>query len=210
MIYVDESTVKIGGVILPGLFKSMEIKSSALIEEQEVEGRSQKPKQAIGYEDAKIVLELILEDSPEQTKFDKLKIIQNIFRKSGQGKPSVYEIVNEHTSIRNITKVILKDISSKEQSNKSEIYVNIELWEYVSMTITAKKVSNTSKSKSTNKGSNSSKSNTKSNGLSEDYTKYLGSNRGTAPKLSNKTSKSPAVDDDYALNYKNKLGDMPY
>ena len=54
MIYLDESTIKIGGVILPGLFKSIEIKSDALIEEQTVEGRTEKPKQATGYDDAKI------------------------------------------------------------------------------------------------------------------------------------------------------------
>ena len=63
MVYQDDQTVKIDDVILPGLVKSMEIKNDAQVDEQEVEGQSKKPKQATGYEDAKINIELILEDT---------------------------------------------------------------------------------------------------------------------------------------------------
>ena len=38
MIYVDDNTIKVGGVVLPGLYKSLEIKTEAKVEEQEVEG----------------------------------------------------------------------------------------------------------------------------------------------------------------------------
>ena len=37
MIYTDESTVKIDTIILPGLFKSIEIKGDAIVDEQDVE-----------------------------------------------------------------------------------------------------------------------------------------------------------------------------
>ena len=40
MIYTDESTVKIDSVILPGVFKSIEVKGDANVDEQEVEGQS--------------------------------------------------------------------------------------------------------------------------------------------------------------------------
>ena len=40
MIYTDESTVKIDTIILPGLFKSIEIKGDAIVDEQDVEGRA--------------------------------------------------------------------------------------------------------------------------------------------------------------------------
>lgn len=67
--------------------KSLEIKSDALIEEQEVEGRTTKPKQAIGYEDAKINVELILYDGPFLSKYQKLSIIQNILKSQDKQNP---------------------------------------------------------------------------------------------------------------------------
>ena len=54
MIYVEDQTIKLNGVVLPGLVKSIEVKESAQIDEQEVEGSATKPKQATGYEDAKV------------------------------------------------------------------------------------------------------------------------------------------------------------
>ena len=52
MVYQDDDTIMIGGVLLPGLYKKVEVKTAAKIDEQEVEGSSAKPKQATGYEDA--------------------------------------------------------------------------------------------------------------------------------------------------------------
>ena len=49
MIYVEDQLVKVNGVVLPGLVKSIEVKESAKIDEQEVEGSATKPKQATGY-----------------------------------------------------------------------------------------------------------------------------------------------------------------
>ena len=65
MIYTDGSEVMVDGVLLPGLFKSLEVTTAAEIEEQEVEGSTAKPKQATGYEDAKISVELILLDDAD-------------------------------------------------------------------------------------------------------------------------------------------------
>lgn len=204
MIYVDESTVKVGGVILPGLFKSIEVKTPAMVEEQDVEGKTAKPKQAVGYEDAKITLELTLDDGPTQTKLQKLTVIQNLFRKPGQTKPIVYDIVNEHTAARGVTKVIFKDLSTKEQNKKNEMSVSIEFWEYIPMTITATKTS--SKSTSSSKTSSSS---AKTASLNNDYKNYL-TNRGAAPKQSSKTSNTPASDTAQVAAHKNKLAAMPY
>lgn len=196
MIYFDESTVKVGGVILPGLFKSIEIKTAAQIEEVDMEGKSSKPKQATGYEDAKINLELALEDSPDQTILEKLQIIQNLFRKPGQSKPIVYEIVNEHTAIRGIRQVVFKDMSSKSQNKKSELTVSIEFWEYVPISIVASKKNNNS-------------SGSASASLTNEYKSYL-PDRGKAPKVQNKTSKTAASDTASGGNYQGRIGEMPY
>lgn len=200
MIFVDESEVKVGGVVLPGLFKSIEVKADAQIEEQQVEGKSAKPKQAIGYEDAKVTLELVLEDGPKQTKLEKLAVIQNLFKKPGQQKPIVHDFVNAHTAARGVTRVIFKNLSTKEQSKKSELSVTIELWEYIPMKITATKAGAAGKGKSNASSSGSSVK------LNADYQQYLNDGtRGTAPKLSNKTATTAATDDANTASYKSKL-----
>ena len=52
MIYTEDQIVKVNGVVLPGLVKSIEVKESAQIDEQEVEGIASKPNQATGAADA--------------------------------------------------------------------------------------------------------------------------------------------------------------
>lgn len=197
MIYVDESTVKVGGVILPGLFKSMEVKTPALVEEQDVEGKTAKSKQAIGYEDAKITLELILDDGPTQTKLQKLAAIQNLFKKAGQTKPIVYDIVNEHTAARGVTKVIFKDLATKEQNKNNELSVSIEFWEYIPISITAKKKTSTSNSAT-------------AASLKDNYNNYLVADRGAAPKQSSKTANTPASDTSQTIAYQKKLAALQY
>ncbi len=195
MIFVDESTVKVGGVVLPGLFKSIEVKADAQVEEQQVEGKTAKPKQAIGYEDAKITLELVLDDGPKQTKLEKLAVIQNLFKKPGQQKPIVHEFVHSHTAVRGVTKVIFKSLSTKEQSKKSELTVSIEFWEYIPMKITAKK-----------SGAKKGTSSSGSVKLNADYQQYLSSgSRGKAPKTGDKTSATAASDTAQTAQYKSKL-----
>lgn len=188
MIYVDDSTIKVGGLILPGLCKSLEVKTEAQVEEQEVEGSTAKPKQATGYEDGKVAVELVLIDGPSMTKEEKLRQIQNLFRRSGQETPEVHQIVNEHTARRGVKKVVFKSLTTKETNKKDEITASLEFWEYVPMTITSFKTSVSP--------SGSVASTPSSSGLSEAYTSYLESSRGKAPKISDKTSSSPAVDDE--------------
>lgn len=137
MIYVDDTNVKIDDQWLHGLFKSIDITTEALIEEQDVEGSSRKPKQAVGYDDSKVNLIIILEDSPNETKKQKLEIIQNLFRKSGQDKPTVHKLIHPVASLRGITNVVLKSMKTKEVNTNEAIEVTLELWSYEPVTITA-------------------------------------------------------------------------
>ena len=183
MVYTDGSEVMIDGVILPGLFKSLEVTTAAEIEEQEVEGSAAKPKQATGYEDGKINLELILMDEEGLSKEDKLLVIQNFFRQQGQDIPAVHTIINQHTALRNITQVVFKNMVSKETNANAQLAVTLEFWEYIPMTIsvTAAKATGKAVEGRTSQGGSNLKSN---------YTKYLES-RGAAPKQADKTENSP-------------------
>lgn len=115
MIYTEDQLVKVNGVVLPGLVKSIEVKESAKIDEQEVEGSATKPKQATGYEDAKVNIELILDDTPTATKYQRLETVRALFRTPGQSVPQPIPIVSEDTAKHGIDKVLFKGITHKSE-----------------------------------------------------------------------------------------------
>ena len=168
MIYVEDQLVKVNGVVLPGLVKSIEVKESAQIDEQEVEGSAAKPKQAVGYEDAKITVELILDDTPTRTKYQALEAVRAIFRKPGQTVPQPIPIVSEDTAKHGIDKVLFKGFSHKAEAKKDQITVSLEFWEYIPQTIKATKAG-------------SSGGGAASSSLSEEYKSYLATDRGVSP-----------------------------
>ena len=43
MIYIEDQLIKLGGVVLPGLVKSIEVTETARVDEQEVEGSAARP-----------------------------------------------------------------------------------------------------------------------------------------------------------------------
>ena len=203
MIYTEDQIVKVNGVVLPGLVKSIEVKESAKIDEQEVEGSATKPKQATGYEDAKVNIELILDDTPTQTKYQRLETLRAIFRTPGQSVPKPIPNVSEATAAHGVDKVLFKSLSHKSENKKEQISVSLEFWEYVPTTIQT----TSSSSGSSSGGGSSGRSSGGSSGgtqqqtsLTSDYQKYLQSSRG----------KSPAVDDAGTAAALDKVSQMPY
>ncbi len=196
MIYNPDEHIKLGGIILPGLVKNIEVTTPSKIDEQEVEGSAVKPKQAVGYEDAKINIELILDDTPTQTKYELLAIIRHLFRAPGQSVPQPIPIICEDTMRHGVDKVLFKQLSHKYDSKKDQLSVSLELWEYIPQTIKVKKGSTATKAKK----ASSSSGNTHTSNLSDSYQKYLETSRG----------KSPATDDASASGALGKISDMPY
>ena len=195
MIYVEDQLVKVNGVVLPGIVKSIEVKESAKIDEQEVEGSATKPKQATGYEDAKINIELVVDDTPGQDKYQRLAVARAIFRKPGQTVPQPIPIVSEDTAKHGIEKVLFKGISHKAEAKKGQLSVTLEFWEYVPQTIKATKSGGSGGS-----GSGGASSGAAASSLSADYKDYLSGDRG----------KSPARDDASASEALNRVSQMPY
>lgn len=85
MIFIEDERIKLNGVVLPGLVKSIEVTETAKVDEQEVEGSATKPKQATGYEDAKVNIELtatnavvITPDQDVKLERDKVIILGNV------------------------------------------------------------------------------------------------------------------------------------
>ena len=198
MIYVEDERIKLNGVVLPGLVKSIEVTETAKVDEQEVEGSAVKPKQATGYEDAKVNIELIIDDTQTQTRYERYAVLRAIFRSSGQTVPQPIPIISEDTAAHGIEKVIFKKLTHKGENKKSQLSVNIELWEYIPQTITA--VSASSSAASKNSGSETADSSDTQSTLTPDYQKYLETKRG----------KSPAVDDAKSKSALETVAKMPF
>ena len=161
------------------------------MDEQEVEGSATKPKQATGYEDAKVNIELIIDDTPSQTKYQRYATLRAIFRSPGQSVPQPIPIISEDTAAHGVEKVIFKKLSHKGENKRGQLTATLELWEYIPQTITAKSGSSSGSGKS----GGSSASNLKAN-----YKDYLSNDRG----------KSPARDDADTTAAMNKVTAMPY
>ena len=130
MIYVEDELIKLNGVVLPGLVKSIEVIETAKVDEQEVEGSATKPKQATGYEDAKVNIELIIDDTPSQTKYQRYATLRAIFRSPGQSVPQPIPIISEDTAAHGVEKVIFKKLSHKGENKRGQLTATLELWEF--------------------------------------------------------------------------------
>lgn len=191
MIFVEDQLIKLNGVVLPGLVKSIEVTESAKVDEQEVEGSATKPKQATGYEDAKVIIELIIDDIQGATKYQRFAVLRSIFRTPGQSVPQPIPIVSEDTAAHGVDKVIFKQLSHKGENKKGQLTASLELWEYIPQTITATTASSSESSSSTS---------TTQSSLTEEYEDYLSTKRG----------KSPATDDASTAEALNRVTLMPY
>ena len=192
MIFIEDQLVKLNGVVLPGLVKKIEVKESALIDEQEVEGSATKPTQAVGYEDAKVNIELVIDDTTTQTKYQRLAALRAIFRKPGQSVPQPIPIVSEATAAHGIDKVLFKGINHVAESKKEQLSATLEFLEYIPQTIQA--------TSSSSSGSSGGSGSATASGLTEAYKSYLSTNRG----------KSPAVDDASPAAALKMVAMMPY
>lgn len=200
MIYLEDQLIKIDGVVLPGLVKSIEVTETAKVDEQEIEGSATRPKQATGYEDAKVNIELIIDDTPTETKYQRYTALRSIFRTPGQAVPYPVSIVCEDTAVHGIDKVIFKKLTHKGENKKGQLTASLELWEYIPQTIVATENSGLGTSKSSNASLDSSKSQNTESGLSEEYKTYLSTKRG----------KSPAVDNAGSSEAMDKATQMPF
>ena len=195
MIYVEDELIKLNGVVLPGLVKSIEVIETAKVDEQEVEGSATTPKQATGYEDAKVNIELIIDDTPSQTNYQRYATLRAIFRSPGQSVPQPIPIISEDTAAHGVEKVIFKKLSHKGENKRGQLTATLELWEYIPQTITAKSGSSSGSSSGSGKSGGGAASNLKAG-----YKSYLSNERG----------KSPARDDADATAAMNKVTAMPY
>jgi len=156
MLYVKDKVAKLGGVYIGGEVTSIEIQESASIYVAQDDKGKIKKTQPNGYENAKVMIDIVLEDMKGKSSLDQLKDIQRLFKQYKQMKAKLLKIVNEDCSNRGITAVYFKNLTTKKTISKSERIATLELWAPKVAGIKVKKV--TSGKKKTSKKTSKSKS----------------------------------------------------
>lgn len=128
MLYVHEKVAKLGGVYLGGQVSSVEIQEAATIYVAQDDKGKVKQTQPVGYENAKVLIDIILEDDPEKTAIEQLTEMERLFKAPGQDRAKLFAIVNEDCAARGISEVYFKSLSSKQIISESKRIASLELW----------------------------------------------------------------------------------
>lgn len=128
MLYIQDKVAKLGGVILGGQVSSVEVQEAATIHMAQDDKGKVKKTQPVGYDNAKVMIDIILEDGPEGSTLDQLINMQRLFKAEGQEQAILFPIVNEDCAARGITEVYFKSFSSKKIISESKRIASLELW----------------------------------------------------------------------------------
>lgn len=198
LITTDTGQVKVGNVVLPGTFESLEISAAVQMDQVDIEGSARKGSQAVGYDNTRLRLNLILLPRTDGWDCsDQIRKIQQVFRtSSSQQKPKVYKIINKHAQARGINQVIFCDFKTFEDNRSDKILGICEFEEYTPIKVkVAKKTTSTGRARSTKvTSSKSSKStSTKSSSVASSSASYASfADFRRLEQQQKKTSKSPA------------------
>lgn len=128
MLYIQDKVAKLGRVILGGQVSSVEVQEAATIYTAQDDKGTIKKTQPVGYDNAKVMIDIILEDGPDGSTLDQLVNMQRLFKAEGQGQAILFPIVNEDCAARGITEVYFKSFSSKKIISESKRIASLELW----------------------------------------------------------------------------------
>ena len=158
MLFVREKVAKLGGKFLGGQVTNIEIQSSANVHvKQNKQGKITKM-QASGYEQAKVIINITLESTKNNSANRQLKIIQSLFKANKQKNARKMKIVNTQCAACGVTQVYFKSVTCTKVISESSIIATLELWAPKTAGVKVKKKS--SKKKTAKKKSSKSKKST--------------------------------------------------
>lgn len=139
LIFSEDNRVKLGGVLLPGVVQKLEVTANAAIDQVEVEGSARSPKQAVGYEESAIKIDLLIGDTESASTEDKLATLYSLFRRKGQAIPQPLDIVCAETARAGVDRVLFQKLNRVTDKKTDLVTVSLEFCEYIPVTVTATK-----------------------------------------------------------------------
>lgn len=127
MLLIQDQTIKLGGIVLSGQVKSIDIAETATIEDIKDDKGATKANQPTGYEAAKVSIDFILESSPGYDIMNQMIDMQRLFKEYGQTEAKLLEVVNEDCIARGITQVFFQKLTTKNVISESKRTATLEL-----------------------------------------------------------------------------------
>ena len=121
---------------LPVPHNQMKVPQSVRIDEIEISGRSGKIKQAVGYEDTPISINVVLVDEEINgavlmTANEQFEVLQNAFRaRDNESLPRLFSIASRLTDLCRIKTVLFKNLEVKDTPGSNDLSVIINLVEF--------------------------------------------------------------------------------
>lgn len=120
MIYVEENVLKVAGVYIPGQIQSITVTEEGKIEDKKnKKGKVTKANQPVGYEAAKVEIQIFFEESATYDRTEMVKYVQRLFKAAKQTKQKLYRIVEEQCNARGVTEVYFNGFTTTDNVTES-------------------------------------------------------------------------------------------
>ncbi|MDK2955419.1 MAG: hypothetical protein PWQ57_915 [Desulfovibrionales bacterium] len=127
----EDGQITLGGELLPGVFRRLNIRGQVRFDEAKQDGLSGKVKVPLGWEDMDVTAEVDLLTDDDTDCYDKLASLDAIFRGyDSAGNPKVYDLVNRHASARGLDQVVFAGLDSSETDQDDVIAANLAFQEH--------------------------------------------------------------------------------
>lgn len=140
MLSFDDGRVFLDGIEIPGLLQSQNVRGQVRFDEAQKDGMSGKAKTPMGWDDCAVTLTILLQTNEDDTCYDKLDQLDNVFRDTdGGANPKILSVANPHLRARHINQVVFSGLSSQETNRDDAIAVNLSFTEHIPVIVPVEK-----------------------------------------------------------------------
>ncbi|MEG2140881.1 MAG: hypothetical protein RRY20_08870 [Bilophila sp.] len=130
-IMFEDGIIRLGGEEVPGILTELRIDGKVRFDEQKVDGSSGSKKTPQGWEDADIMVGLILLTDNESNCYDKLEIMSGLFLKhDAKANPQIFDVVSSQLQARGVRQVVFSRLESAENDQTDDIRVTLGFVEH--------------------------------------------------------------------------------
>jgi hypothetical protein len=132
LLSFEDGKLSLGGTEVPGsLIRMSNILCDVKFDEAESDQLSGTKKTPMGYEDASLDFEFLLDTDDDGDCYDKLKTLNDIFKDVGaQAEPQIFTVTNRHAQARGIEQVVFASLGSRETNEDDSIVATLHFEEH--------------------------------------------------------------------------------
>ncbi|GEM50031.1 hypothetical protein [Deinococcus cellulosilyticus] len=122
----DTQSIKVGGVLLPGIITGIEVSGELRLEKQKTDGKSGSTTLLKGFEEAsiRVSLELLAGDS-------EIKSLEKVFKGYASAlKSKGVRVVNRHLDARGVKLLVFKKLTTRDDYARGMVVAELEFSEY--------------------------------------------------------------------------------